>query len=84
MIACWKGIFEDIHFGGNIKGTSILLHVFPKTSFRASKCSQKLKIAKNSKLPKLLKNCFEPVRKGGWPLISTWIIILGKMNLFHD
>jgi hypothetical protein len=25
------------------------------------------------KLSKLPENCFEPVRKGGWPLISTWI-----------
>jgi hypothetical protein len=32
-----------------------------------------LKTAKNSKLPKLPENCFEPVGKGGWPPISTWI-----------
>jgi hypothetical protein len=30
-------------------------------------------MAKNSKLPKLPESCFEPDRKGGWPLISTWI-----------
>jgi hypothetical protein len=29
------------------------------------------KTAKNSKLPKLPKKCFEPVGKGGWPMIST-------------
>jgi hypothetical protein len=29
-----------------------------------------VKTAKNIKLPKLLENCFEPVGKGGWPLIS--------------
>jgi hypothetical protein len=44
-----------------------------KPSFRPSKWPQKLKIAKNSKLPKLSKSCFEPVGKGGWPPISTWI-----------
>ena len=33
----------------------------------------KVKTAKNSKLPKLLENCFEPVGKGGWPSISIWI-----------
>jgi hypothetical protein len=33
----------------------------------------KVKTAKNSKLPKLLENCFEPVEKGGWPPISTCI-----------
>ena len=73
MIAHWKGIIEEINFGGNIKGTSIFLPIFPKTSFRASKWPWKLKNAKNSKLPKLLENYFEPVGKGGWPPISTWI-----------
>jgi hypothetical protein len=34
-----------------------------------------VKPAKNSKLPKLPENCFEPVGKGGWPPISTWIIL---------
>jgi hypothetical protein len=33
----------------------------------------KVKTAKNSKLPKLPENCFEPVGKGGWPPISIWI-----------
>jgi hypothetical protein len=32
-----------------------------------------LKTTKNSKLPKLSENCFEPVGKGGWPLRSIWI-----------
>jgi hypothetical protein len=32
-----------------------------------------VKTAKNSKLPKLLEKCFEPVGKGGFPPISTWI-----------
>jgi hypothetical protein len=42
-----------------------------KDSFRPSKWPQKLKTAKNSKLPKLLENCFESYGKGGWPPIST-------------
>jgi hypothetical protein len=50
-----------------------------KTSFRASKWPQKLKTAKNSKLPKLPETCFGPVGEGGWPPISTWInTIQGK------
>jgi hypothetical protein len=32
-----------------------------------------VKTAKNSKLPKLSENCFEPVGKCGWPPISIWI-----------
>ena len=37
-----------------------------------------VKTTKNSTLPKLLKNYFEPVGKGGWPPISTWI----KLSFF--
>ena len=33
----------------------------------------KVKTAKNSKLRKFPENCFEPVGKGGWPMISIWI-----------
>jgi hypothetical protein len=44
-----------------------------KPSFRRSKWPWKLKTVKNSKLPKSPENCFEPVEKGGWPPISTWI-----------
>jgi hypothetical protein len=73
MIARWKGIIEEIHFRHNIKGNFILRNMFSqKTSFRASKRPE-VKTAKNSKLPKLPENCFEPVGKGGWPPISTWI-----------
>jgi hypothetical protein len=32
-----------------------------------------VKPTKNSKLPKLPENYFEPAGKGGWPPISTWI-----------
>jgi len=50
---------------------------FPKKRLlRASKWLRKFrtrKIAKSSKLLKLLESCFEPVGKGGWPPISTWI-----------
>jgi hypothetical protein len=74
MIARWKGIVEEIHFGGNIEEIGYILEYYPeKPSFRASKWPRKLKTAKNSKLPKLPENCFEPVGKGGWPPISTWI-----------
>jgi hypothetical protein len=32
-----------------------------------------VKTPKNSKLPKMSESCFEPIGKGGWPLISIWI-----------
>jgi hypothetical protein len=74
VIARWKGIIEEIHFGGSIIPLAIIENLYlKKPSFRPSKWPRKLKPAKNSKLPKLPENCFEPVGKGGWPLISTWI-----------
>jgi hypothetical protein len=74
MIARWKGIIEEIHFGGLIMPLFIIENLnLEKTSFRPSKWPRKLKPAKNSKLPKLPESCFEPVKKGGWPPISTWI-----------
>jgi hypothetical protein len=74
VIARWKGIIEEIHFGGSIMPSAIIENLdLKKPSFRPSKWPRKLKPAKNSKLPKLPENCFEPVGKGGWPPISTWI-----------
>jgi hypothetical protein len=74
MIARWKGIIEEIHFGGSIMPLDIIENLdLKKPSFRPSKWPWKLKPAKNSKLPKLPESCFEPVGKGGWPPISTWI-----------
>jgi hypothetical protein len=72
VIARWKGIVEEINFGGSMIPLDIIENLdLKKTSFRPSKWPPKLKTAKNSKLPKLPKNCFELVGKGGWPLIST-------------
>jgi hypothetical protein len=74
MIARWKGIIEEINFGGSMMPLYIIENLYiKKHSFRPSKWPQNLKPAKNSKLPKLSENCFEIVRKGGWPPISTWI-----------
>jgi hypothetical protein len=79
VIARWKGIVEEIHFGGSIMPLAIIENLdLKKPSFRPSKWPRKLKPAKNSKLPKLPENCFEPVGKGGWPPISTWIIRLSS------
>jgi hypothetical protein len=74
VIAHWKGIVEEIHFGGSIMPLAINENLdLEKPSFGPSKWPRKLKTAKNSKLSKLPENCFEPVKKGVWPLISTWI-----------
>jgi hypothetical protein len=74
VIARWKGIIEEIHFWGLIIPSAIIENIdLEKPSFGHSKWPQKLKPTKNSKLPKLPENCFEPVGKGGWQPISTWI-----------
>jgi hypothetical protein len=74
VIAHWKGIVEEIHFGVSIMPLDIIENLYlKKPSFGPSKWPRKLKTAKNSKLPKLPENCFELVGKGGWPPISTWI-----------
>jgi hypothetical protein len=39
-----------------------------------------VKPAKNSKLPKLPENYFEPAGKGGWPPISTWISVASRLH----
>jgi hypothetical protein len=72
VIARWKGIIEEIHFGVSIMILDIIENLnLEKYSFGPSKWPRKLKLAKNSKLPKLPANCFEPFGKGGWPPIST-------------
>jgi hypothetical protein len=45
----------------------------PKNLHLGPQNGPEVKTAKNSKLPKLSENCFEPVGKGGWPPISIWI-----------
>jgi hypothetical protein len=74
VISRWKGIIEEIHFGGSIMLLNIIENLdLKKPSFGPSKWPRKLKPAKNIKLPKLSENYFEPFGKGGWPPISTWI-----------
>jgi hypothetical protein len=81
----WKGIVKNIHLGAQSKPSTIIEKLDPeKSSFRPSKWPRKLKTAKNSKLPKLLENCFEAVGKGGWPPISTWITYRVKMKVLEN
>jgi hypothetical protein len=83
VIARWKGIVEEINFGGSIIPLDIIENLdLEKPSFGPSKWPRKLKPAKNSKLPKLPESRFEPFGKGGWPLISTWINFCENENNF--
>ena len=67
MIARWKGIIEEIRFGGSIMPLDIIKNLnIEKPSFRPSKWPRKFKTAKNSKLPKLPESHFEPFGKCGW------------------
>jgi hypothetical protein len=69
VIARWKGIIEEIHFGGSIMPLTIIEELNPeKPSFRPSKWPRKkLKLLKIVNCQNCQKNCFEPVGKGGWP-----------------
>jgi hypothetical protein len=77
MIAHWKGIVKEIHFVGKHKWNVSISPHFPKKHRLGpqnnSESFTTRKTVKNSKLPKLPKNCFEPIGKGGWSPISTWI-----------
>jgi hypothetical protein len=53
-------------------------------NLQALKMAPKVKTAKNSKLPKLPESCFEPVGKGWWPPISTWIPFLVIRSFLFD
>jgi hypothetical protein len=89
VIARWKGVIEEIHFGGQIMPLAMIENLYlKKPSFGPSKWPQKLKPAKNSKLPKLPESRFEPFGKGGWPLISTLInhfkVVVPQSSLIVD
>jgi hypothetical protein len=59
VIARWKGIVEEIHFGDSSMSFTIIENLdLEKPSFRPSKWPWKLKPAKNSKLPKLPEKLF--------------------------
>jgi hypothetical protein len=47
VIARWKGIVEEIHFGGSMFPLNTIYKIHPeKPSFRPSKCPRKLKLLK--------------------------------------
>jgi hypothetical protein len=47
VIAHWKGIIKEIHFGGSIMHSNIIEEINPeKPSFRSSKWPLKLKLLK--------------------------------------
>jgi hypothetical protein len=59
VIARWKGIVKEIHFGGSIILLAFIENFdLEKTSFGPSKWPRNLKPAKNSKLPKLARKPF--------------------------
>ena len=67
VIARWKGIVEEIHFGGSIMPSTIIQNLYlEKTSFRPSKWPRKLKPAKNSKLSKMARKLF-------WAIWKRWV-----------
>jgi hypothetical protein len=78
MIDCWKGLDKEFHFIVSIMPSMIIeVPNHKKMFFRLSKFRTQ-KTAKNSKLP---KNCFDPVRIGGWPPIYSWNNVINTRRL---
>ena len=62
MIAYWKGIVEEINFGGSIMPSNIIEEIYPeKPSFRPSKWPSKLKLLKIVNCQNCQKTIFEKV-----------------------
>jgi hypothetical protein len=66
MIAHWKGIIEEIHFGGSIMPFSIFENIYPeKPSFRPSKWPWKLKLLKTVNCQNCQKTILSQLEKLG-------------------
>jgi hypothetical protein len=74
VIARWKGIVEEIHFGGLIMPSIINEELNPKKpSFRSSKWTQKLKLLKIVNCQNCQKTIFSQFEKVGghrYPSVS--------------
>jgi hypothetical protein len=66
MIARWKGIVEEIHFGGSIMPLAIIEKFDPeKPSFRPSKWPRKLKLLKLVNFQNCQKTVLSQLEKVG-------------------
>jgi hypothetical protein len=66
VIARWKGIIEEIHFGGSIMPLDIIEEIdTEKPSFRPSKWPQKLKLLKIVNCQKCQKTVLSQLEKVG-------------------
>jgi hypothetical protein len=66
MIAHWKGIIEEINFGGSIMPLDIIENLYlEKPSFGPSKWPRKLKTTKNSKFQNFQKTLLSQLEKVG-------------------
>ena len=66
MIARWKRIVEEIHFGGSIMPSNIIENLDPKKpSFRPSKWPRKLKLLKIVNCQNCKKNVLRDLEKVG-------------------
>jgi hypothetical protein len=65
VIARWKGIIEEIHFGGSIMPLAIIEELDPeKPSFRPSKWPLKIEVTRGVKLLKIVncQNCHASIK----------------------
>jgi hypothetical protein len=68
MISRWKGVVEEIHFGGSIMSSAIIEKLDPeKPSFRPSKWPRKLKLLKIVNCQKTVLSQLEKVGGHRYP-----------------
>jgi hypothetical protein len=86
VIARWKGIVEEIHFGGPIIPFSIIGELYPeKPSFRPSKLPRKLKLLKIVNCQNCQKNVLSQLEKvGGHRYPSGSIMDTNFMGTFQQ
>jgi hypothetical protein len=89
VIAHWKGIIEEIHFGGSIIPSDIIEEIDPeKPSFRPSKWPQKLKLLKIVNCQNCQKTVLSQLEKVGghrYPSGSTkYVPIMCQLIINYD
>jgi hypothetical protein len=81
VIARWKGIIEEIHFGGSIMPSTIIEELDPeKPSFRPSKWPRKLKLLKIVNCQNCQKIVLSQLEKVGghrYPSGSILFLVVG-------
>jgi hypothetical protein len=85
MIAHWKGIIEEIHFGGSIMPLNVIENLYPKKpSFRPSKWPRKLKLLKIVNCQNCQKTVLSQLEKVGGHRYPPGSILIHRISLTRE